>query len=451
VQVSLLRRRLGADVVSTVAGRGYRLSIALLDEDEATVDTPRTHVDSPDNRRIAVLGFRASGSDQAQRDIARGLAYDLLTELSRNSDVRVIAHQSSFAFAGDGVPLRNIGERLRVRYLVDGSLERRDDVLTLRIELIDAFEEHVVWSSQHPMRGVDLSRVREDLLGRICASVHATSQYMDTRRALGQPARSLDIYGQLWRAIGLMAPFTPQATVEARALLEQALKVEENYAPAWAWLAHLNAMDAMMRTTGEWHPGRAAEYMGQARRALAIDADNPTAYRALSLAFRASGEFDAALGAARRAMELSPANSHCMQTLSEVQCAVGDVQQALAGIENAMELHPYPPAWVSAVHGLALWACHRCEDALAAADEGIAELPHYWPARVVRMYALHELGERTALANEGAAVLQLVPKMSALALTSYWQNTAIALRSRVSAAALEAGIPAGQTPRGAGS
>jgi tetratricopeptide (TPR) repeat protein len=184
--------------------------------------------------------------------------------------------------------------------------------------------------------------------------------------------------------------------------------------------------------------------MGQIIKALSLDPENATACRALSTAHRAERNFEAALAAGYRGVEVAPSNAHCLLALAEAQCAAGDTRGALRSAENALDLHPYPPAWVYTVYGCSLWAEGRLHDASAAADNGLAELPHYWPARVIRLYALYELEDRKRAREEALIILHEVPRLSTTALVNYWADTAQHVRTRVFKAGVAAGIPQGR-------
>jgi TolB-like protein/tetratricopeptide (TPR) repeat protein len=443
VQVSLLRTHLGAEVIATAPGQGYRLAIDPISE-EAPLQRMSV-IDSPDRRRIAVLPFRSTDSSPEAQILAKGVALDLINELSRNSDLRVISHQSSFTFAGGSIPLVEIGARLRSRYLVDGTIDCEKDYFRIHLELLDAVDDRVLWTFQETMPVSALADIRDRLVRKIGGFIHTRSQHMEARRIVSGSSAPLDAYAQIWKACGLLTQFRAPATKEARSLLEQAVQTHPGHSAGWAWLGCLNALDAIMRITGEWHPGRSPEYMGQITKALSLDPENATACRALSIAYRAERNFEAALAAGYRGVEVAPSNAHCLLALAEAQCAAGDTRAALGTAEDALDLHPYPPAWVYTIYSCSLWAEGRLHDALAAADNGLAELPHYWPARLIRLYALYELEERKRAREEALIILHEVPRLSTTALVNYWADTAQHVRTRVFKAGAAAGIPQGRS------
>lgn len=439
VQVSLLRSQLGPDVIATVPGHGYRLSVQPIND--RAVSPSLSALDYPDRRRIAILPFKSKSKSIDMDNLALGISHDIILELSRNSDLRVISHHSSFTFHPDGIVLADIGKRLRSRYLVDGIIDFQNENLSIHVELRDVIDDQLVWAYQETVRESEFPKVRDTLVRKISGSIHTRAQHIEANRAVNNSSVVLGTYAKIWKACGLTAQFTAPSIREARSLLEEIIKLHPNHSSGWAWLAYLNALDAIMRITGEWQPKRHPEFIGQAQTALGIDPDNATAYRALSIGHRAKRDFDAALNAARRGVDVAPSNAHCLQVLAETQCSIGEINAALATIEDVLDLHPYPPAWVYAVHACILWANKRLDEALAAANNGLAEMPHFWPARVVRIYTLHELGRKQDAAGEAFTVLRQMPSLSVNAMMNYWKDTATHLRDRVLDAGLSAGIP----------
>jgi TolB-like protein len=442
VQISLLRSQLGKNVIATIPSQGYRLTVQPIKVEPNAIFVQV--LDSPDQRRIAVLPFWSKNGSPDIDLLALGIAHEVMTELSRNSDLRVISHHSSFAFSSNGLAFSDIGRRLRSRYLVDGSVDYHEQNFSIHVELRDVIDDQLIWSYQETFSEMEFYKVRDTLVRKISGSVHTRAQHTETTRAMNSSSAALNTFGKIWKACGLATQFTGPSIREARSLLEQIVRSHPNHSSGWAWLAYVNALDMIMRISGEWQPSRYQEFKGQAETALSLDPENATVHRALSIGFRAKRDFDAALVAAKHAVNVAPSNAYCLQVLAEAQCVIGNTTKAIDIIEDTLDLHPYPPAWVYAVHAYILWANRHLDDALAAANNGLAEMPHFWPARVVRIYTLHELGRKQDAAGEAFTILRQMPRLSITALLNYWKDTATDLRKRVMNAGLSAGIPPGR-------
>jgi TolB-like protein/DNA-binding winged helix-turn-helix (wHTH) protein len=407
--------------------------------DGGAADLPRQAM--PERPSIAVLAFRDPRSTADGQMLARGLAESVVAELARNVDLRVVSAHSSFALAGSGLAAPEIGRRLRSRYLIDGTVERVGDTLRVNVEMIDSLDGHVTWSSKRVAEGGDVLAQRDDLVWRIAGTLHSRLRQTEERRALAYPPVNLDAYAMTLRAVALKHRFEPDATREARRLLEKAIASDPGYAPAWLYLAMVNALDSLLRLTGEWHPGRADEMIAQAQRAIALDPQLPAAYFALALAQVEARQFEPALDSAQRCAALGPADADCLQYISAILVRMGRGEPALASIERSLDLSPIPPPWLHSAHTGALWVVGRNEEAVRAADECLQKAPRYLLCRRFRLVALTELGHLDEAREEAASIRAQFPAADVAWMESHFTGDAIEARRRFAAAALAAGMP----------
>ncbi len=395
----------------------------------------------PDRPSVAILAFKAPDGGPADQQVARGVAEDLIAELARNRDLRVVAYQSSFSFAGKDLPPARIGEQLGSRYLVDGSVRRDGELLRIGIEMIDSRDGHVVWASQHAADSLNVIATRDALVRRIAGTVHSQMRQSEERTALARPPKTLDVYAMTLRAAALKHQFQPDATREARALLQQAIAIDPDYAPAQLYLGMLNALDSMLRQTGEWHPGRLPEMLVPIRRAIQLDPELPAAYFAEAIALADSRDFRGALAATQRCVELGPNDADCWQFLGRVQLSLGQVDAGLVSSAHALDLNPLPPAYIKSNRASALWAARRHDESLRMANDCLLKAPRYVICRRHRIAALVETGRLDEARQDAATLLEQVPTMTTRAFKDHFDDSAVELQQRYVAAALAAGIP----------
>ena len=400
----------------------------------------------PDRPSIAVLAFRDPRATTDGGLLARGLAESIVAELARNVDLRVVSAHSSFALAGSGLPAAEIGRLLRSRYLVDGTVQRDGESLRVDVEMVDSQDGHLVWSSQRVVESGGVLAQRDDLVRRIAGSVHSRLRQSEERRALARPPKNLDVYAMTLRAVALKHRFQPDATREARSLLEKAIASDPDYAPAWLYLAMVNALDSLLRLTGEWHPGRYGEMILQAQRAIELDPQLPMAYFALALAQAEGRQFEAALGNAQRCAALGPGDADCMQYIAAIQIRMGRGGPALARIEQAIDLSPIPPPWIHVSHAGALWLQQRNEEAVRAADECLQQAPRYLGCRRFRLVALAELGRLDEARQEGVRIRDQFPQADLAWMVGHFTDDAAEARQRIAAATLAADLLAAAPP-----
>ena len=400
-----------------------------------------TAVDDPGGLpSVAVLAFKGPSGDADGTVLARNVAADLVSELARSANLRVVSSQSSFQFAEGKTPLVEVGRRLRSRHIVDGSVRREGEQLRIGVQLIDSQDGHVVWSSADLVDRNALGAAQLALVGRIAGTLQAKVAGTEQRRALAQPPKSLDAYVLVAHGRAMMVRYNAHGIHESRRFFTEAIAIDPDYAPAWAFLGITNTVDIGLNLTGEWDRRRIGEVLAQIRHAIELQPTLPIAYVALSQALSRAGDLDAALAAAQQACRLSPNDAECFYIVGAAQLQLGQIEPALGNLEQAMNRNPFPPAYLPAFNATALWANRRFDEAIRVADDCLAQAPDFWRCHQDRIVALVELG-RLPDARKEAAVLQArVPRMTSASFASTFGDAAEELRKRRVAAARAAGI-----------
>lgn len=378
-----IRKAIGDDarrIVRTVPRRGYVL----------VSTSSKIGRDTASRPVLAVLPF-GSLFDPSVQPLAAGVAGDLINELARNRDVRIIGRASSFALGCQGLPAKEIGRQLGARYLVEGTAQRSNDELIVDMQLVDAGTGVVVWGDRFSARADDIPRVQRDIAIEIAASVRVSMHQTEKDATLGRAPRDLDVYALTLRGIS-QHQFTADATYACRRDLEEAVRRDPNYAPAWTYLAWVNLVDIWVELTGEWHRSRLDTVIEQFSRAVELDPNLPNAYRGFGQAMILKGDIAQGLALSRRAFELGPSEPDSFLFLAVALFAAGELGEATELIERALELHPLAPSYYSYFHAVILWANEDYEEALIEADASLRKAPAIYEAEVYRTLALVGLG-----------------------------------------------------------
>ncbi|MDN8614903.1 winged helix-turn-helix domain-containing tetratricopeptide repeat protein [Variovorax ginsengisoli] len=390
---------------------------------------------------IAVLAFKGPPGDADGAVLARNVAADLVSELARSPNLRVVSSQSSFQFAEGKTPLAEIGRRLRSRHIVDGKVRREGEQLRMGVELLDSQDGRIVWSASDVVDRAELGAAQLALVGRIAGTLQAKVAATEQRRALAQPPKTLDAYVLVAHGRAMMVRYNADGIRASRRHFSDAIAIDPDYAAAWAFLGIANTVDIGLHLTGEWDGRRVDEVLGQIRRAIELQPGLPVAYVALSQAQSRAGDLDAALAAAQQACRLSPNDAECLYILGAAHLQLGQIEPALSNLEQAMNRNPLPPAYLPAFYATALWANRRFEEAIRAADDCLTRAPDFWRCRQDRIAALVEL-DRLPEARKEAALLQAkVPRIGSEWFGSTFGDRAASLRERRVTAARSAGIP----------
>jgi TolB-like protein/Tfp pilus assembly protein PilF len=369
-------------ILRTVPRRGY-----MLVPSQRKADLPAYGSVRPG---IAVIPFTSPVGNKGQA-LAVGVASEIINELARNRDLKVIGRDSSFALGSQSAPAQELGERLGVRYLVEGTAQRSKNMLVVDVQLVDARDGVIAWGDRFSANAADIPRIQRLIATKIAASLRVSMNETEKRAALGRAPQDLGVYELTLRAAS-KHQFNPQATRATREDLEEAIRRDPNYARALAYLAWINLTDLWQQLTGEWYLSRIDEVIDQFRRAVELDPNLAKGYAGLGQALRTKGDLTQALSLSSRAVELGPSDPDNLLFLAVTLFETGDLKTATKTIDQALELHPLRPSYYSFFHSIILWANKRFPEALEEADECLRKAPQFFAAEIYRTLALVGLG-----------------------------------------------------------
>src|SRR5258708_5630920 len=220
-----------------------------------------------DRPSVAVLPFANLSGDPQQDYFSEGIADDTITELSRFSELRVIARNSSFQYKGKAVDIRQVGRELGARYLLEGSVKRSGERVRITAQLIDAATGTHRWAERYDRELHDVFAVQDEVARAIVTILAAHVNRAETERALLKPTSAWEAYEYYLR--GAEAFFlhqsrrTEASLYDARRLLEQSLAIDSGYPRAAAMLswthfyAYIDPLDGAYLNPAAVH--RAAE------------------------------------------------------------------------------------------------------------------------------------------------------------------------------------------------
>src|SRR5215475_6096280 len=295
---------------------------------------------------IAVLPLRVLNAFRESSPDGNGLAYMLASELARNPELHIVSTLATAELRGQNLSPAQIAAMTHARYLVDGSAERRGDRLQLHLQLIDSGDSRIVWSGRFEPTAQDLPDVTEALISRISASLGATVRESDRAVLRKRAPASLDVHARVLRAIAVSMAASPEGLRQARQELELAVRLDPNYAPAWACLGLVKKKLIF----GHHDPGLSRQDLPQAiadiKHAIELDPLLASSWRSLSLAIEYGQNPESAksaVSAAERAIELGPGDPDNWVVLAYALHNAGRTQAAIAAFEKAICSSRAPP------------------------------------------------------------------------------------------------------------
>ncbi len=338
----------------------------------------RDQVRPPLRASILVLPFTNLSNDPGEDYFADAVTDDLTTDLSLLPGTFVIARATAFTYKGRAVDARQVGQECAVRYLLEGSIKRIRTRVQTNARLIEAASAGQIWADRFDNEVTDLFELQEAITGRIAASLDIQLVRAESRRA--ERAPSPDAIDLRLRAMGIyISGITPEHTLAARRLLEEAVSLDPRSAETWAWLADLLASDYLNR----WNDAgidQLAEAETAVARALAIDQNLALAHFADGFIHRAKGENTAALESFNRALRLNPNFARAYAQKANELVNVGRPEEAPPLVERAIKLSPRDPSlgvfyWNL---GRANFFAHRYPDAIPWLQKAVEVRPNQW-------------------------------------------------------------------------
>lgn len=367
----------------------------------------------PDRPSIAVLPFANMSNDPEQDYFADGIVEDVLTALSREAWLFVIARNSSFAYRGRAADIKQIGRELGVRYVVEGSVRKAANRVRVAAQLIEAETGTHVWADRYERAIDDIFALQDEITHKIVAAVAPSLRAREIRRSQAKPTENLHAYDFFLRALPEIHAQTDASAARAEALLRQAVALDPGYPEALGMLADIIAT----RTVNGWHENifrGLEESIETAQRALAAGPQNSTCLACAASTYVLIGRrFDEGVELAERALALHP-NSVFVRIragIAYVNC--GETEKAIDNFEMAWRMNPQDP---KALTFTGMCAAHffarRFEDCIAWGRRAVSEASGANIARRHVAAALALLGRADEARAEIAEVLKRQPTSS---------------------------------------
>ena len=203
---------------------------------------PRAATAARDRPSIAILPFQNMSGDPEQDYFADGIAEDIITALSKLSQLFVIARNSSFSFKGRNVQVQEIGKTLGVRYVLEGSVRKAGQRVRITAQLIDAADDGHLWAERFDRDLTDIFAVQDDVTARIVGALSLNLSQGDRRRLMAEQTANMEAFDCFLRGRELWWRHAKNSNAQARDLLLRATELDPQFAPGFAWLgaAHVN-------------------------------------------------------------------------------------------------------------------------------------------------------------------------------------------------------------------
>ena len=336
----------------------------------------------PDKPSIAVLPFDNMSGDPEQDYFADGIVEDIITELSRQPNLFVIARNSSFAYKGQSPDIRQVARELGVRYVLEGSVRKAGNRIRLNAQLIEAETGHHVWAERYDRTLEDVFEVQDELTSTIQNTLLQKVLDSGIDSALRRAPKDMNAYDHMLRAYGLLIRFNRANNEESIREAQAALDLDPGYARAHMVLAWAHLYSVWSAWTDDIEQAIERGYEA-AKKAVAADRNDFFGHAALGFAELCMHRNDHALSALDRAVALNPNSADVHAVRGVVLNFLGRPEEGLREVELAIRHNPHHPDWYLMGAGRAYYMLGRYEDAIPTLERLATAMPELTTGRLL--------------------------------------------------------------------
>jgi len=365
----------------------------------------------PAKPSIAVLPFTNMSGDPEQEYFSDGITEEIITWLSKIPRLFVTARHSTFVFKGKVISIREIGQQLGVRYVLEGSVRKSGDRVRVTAQLIDVETEQHVWANRYDRELKDVFAIQDEITMNIIVALQVQLTEGDQAALRARGTHNLDAYLKFLQAADYFKRFSKEDNILARQKYQEAVTLAPEYASAYVGIAWTHLLEP-------WHgwsdsPTESLELaMEYAQRALTLDESLSDAHAALGLAYLVMRQWDKAVEECELAVSLHPNSADNIVFLAMVLRAVGRIEEALALLNRAVRLNPMPPDFYLHEFGSCYRLMERYNEAIAILKRVLDGNPTYLNSRINLIATYVMSGKEEAARAEAVKVLSQNPDFS---------------------------------------
>jgi len=303
--ISMLRKALGEcpsglSYIETVPRVGYRFMAQVEQISAAGPTLVMSHEpppaspmppEAPKRKSVAVLYFENLSGNCDDEYFRDGMTEDVITELEKIKELRLVPRTSMVAFRDKPVPITQVGDQLCADFVMEGSIRRAGDRLRITARLADTASGHSVWAERYDRRMEDVFAIQDEIAQSIALALRVVLTDKEKSEIEKVPTSNIQAYDYYLRGRKFLYQLRSPSLEFARQMFARAIVIDPNYARAYAGVADCSSFLYMWFESTE---DNLREALSASRRAVELDAESPVTHASLGLALFLSNDYETA-------------------------------------------------------------------------------------------------------------------------------------------------------------
>ena len=341
-------------------------------------DLPAPLVDEqlelPDKPSIAVLPFDNMSGNPSQEYFSDGLTEQIINGLCKVSNLFVIARNTSFAYKGKGISIKQIAHELGVRYILEGSVQRAEDRVRITAQLIDSTSDYHVWSENYDRNLTDIFALQDEIALNIMYAMQIKLTSGEQARLWAGDTKNIQAFDKQMRGFECLYNLNEKDNNQARNFFKEAINIDKTSAMPYAMLGFTHILDFYFGWTRS--PLQSFEEAEKnAEKALLLNNSLDLAHLILGWIYLLKRKHEEAIKEVELAVELNPNGAEVHAHLAVMHIYSDETELAMQLLKRAFRLNPIPPSYYYDFMAMAHMKNGKYEKAIELSKKGLRDNP----------------------------------------------------------------------------
>ncbi|MCK5387004.1 MAG: tetratricopeptide repeat protein, partial [Gammaproteobacteria bacterium] len=330
---------------------------------------------------ILILPFDNLLADKQHDAFVDGITEDIITDLSRLSNLFVFASNTSFQYKGKQVTPQQLRKELNVDYVLKGSIRRVDKSLRLNVQLVDTKTNFNVWAERYDRKVDEVFAIQSELTQQFINALTVKLTSHEKQQLVTRSTLNLQAYDHFLSGQRISKQRTKESNEQARIEYRRAIKLDPSYGRVYGALAFSMAVDYRRGWTDT--PIETLDRaLALAEQATLLDINAPQTYWVLGYVYMMRKELDAAERAAKQSIAIAPNYADGYGLLALINNHHGNAEKALKLIKKGMQLNPYYTFDYPYNLGRAYYSLGRYKEAITALEQAQERNENVMPVKL---------------------------------------------------------------------